>query len=108
MRRQRTTLDHTNLQQWHLRSKLGLLTFLNHPAAQILSSSLIGRKTCSRRGVGKQGTGKKSVSSKTTDNRVSRPQRRITDAARCTEPNEIAVFFSATAPRRQTRDANSC
>lgn len=44
-----------------------------------------------------KGTGKKSVSFKTTDNRVSRPHRRITDANRCTQPNKIAVFFTADA-----------
>lgn len=44
-------------------------------------SHFLFRKTRSRRLVGKQGNGKKSVSSETTDNRVSRPQWRITDAS---------------------------
>ena len=52
------------------------------------------RKIRSRHEVGKQGNGKKESLGRTTDNRVRRPHRRITDVSRSVHrPNEIAVFF---------------
>ncbi|CAG9566749.1 unnamed protein product [Danaus chrysippus] len=81
MRRQRQTADHTGT----------LEAMRTEPSG----STLLTHKTRSRHEFGKQGNRKKeSVSVETTDNRISRPHQRITDAKHSVHrPNEIAVFF---------------